>query len=969
MLVFPLSLRAQSLTSGSVTGTVVTDAGTGVPGALITLTASGAGASQQATTNGVGGFLFSVVSPGTYELRAEALGYHPLVARNLVVAGGERGSVVLRLTRGEPADPVIDTVSIAGSATSRHAGSAVRISARDTRALPHRSQDLASLAGLSTRFDASLGAQGLPGDMTLVYADGVPFYRAPFPGARGELIPDALFPRAAVSSVSALHVAPDIEWAGSGAGYVAVNTGSARSSDGVGVEAAWSGGPTWWSSELDVSGPDLLSLEGALDASVPIGDQGSRFEASGSVLRHQTPLAPRASESVSAQLLAMDPTLLTPLIEPAIETFGRYSGMLRADVRQSERTRIVVRGGGSYVQREFDGPGAASLAGAATPAEQSIDLSLGGGVLSAHSTGLTSEIRGGVSASLRDFDPSRPDMPSAYLTELGAVLGSLPGTESKSSRVDVVLTPTIHLTRGFGRLKFGAALRSSSHTMTHSAAELGDLAFADGDALLAGRGFGRFTTAPEESFTTLEAGIFAQYSATPAPGVRLVLGGRYDYERVSVDGLELNTDWLAASGLSNAEMPDSYDQLGAVAAFTWEPSPTAGTTVTIVGSLHHGDVDTRAFYEVFSRDTEATSAVFVGTGLDWLSPSPPAAAVARPTLTLLGPDARPPRSSDLSVGLSQRVGSTVTLLLAGSWRRTDFLLRRRDLNLPVVPGAMDPYGRSVYGALQQDGGLVTASGTDGRRFPAFADVWALDPDGWSEYRGVTIALEHAGEPVDFFASYTYAQTKDNWVGAASGAPDAALPPGLPATDNDWSEATSDFDAPHRLSAGAVARIGSASLAGTYTYRSGVPFTPRYRYGVDANGDGSLRNDVAWVPDAAELAAIEGSWPCLDDQAGGFAARNSCRGPKRHSLDTRLSVVLGSLGSQRASIFIDALNLLEGGGGVLDDALLLVDPAGTITTSPDGDTVTVPVVVNPGFGEILHPSSRGRMVRFGVRIGG
>jgi hypothetical protein len=61
--------------------------------------------------------------------------------------------------------------------------------------------------------------------------------------------------------------------------------------------------------------------------------------------------------------------------------------------------------------------------------------------------------------------------------------------------------------------------------------------------------------------------------------------------------------------------------------------------------------------------------------------------------------------------------------------------------------------------------------------------------------------------------------------------------------------------------------------------------------------------------------------------------------------------------------------VEPSGGVIDDALLLVDPTSAITTSPDGTTVTIPVTVNPEFGRVVYPSSRGRMLRLGVRIGG
>ena len=139
--------------------------------------------------------------------------------------------------------------------------------------------------------------------------------------------------------------------------------------------------------------------------------------------------------------------------------------------------------------------------------------------------------------------------------------------------------------------------------------------------------------------------------------------------------------------------------------------------------------------------------------------------------------------------------------------------------------------------------------------------------------------------------------------------------------------------------------------------------------VDANGDGSDRNDVAFVPDADQLGALANDWKCLSDQAGGFASRNSCRGPAVHSVNARLHVTFARVGGRRASLVLDGFNLVESSEGLVDNALHLIDPTGSITTSPDGATVTLPTEVNQGFGTVIYPSTRGRMLRIGVRIGG
>ena len=78
-------------------------------------------------------------------------------------------------------------------------------------------------------------------------------------------------------------------------------------------------------------------------------------------------------------------------------------------------------------------------------------------------------------------------------------------------------------------------------------------------------------------------------------------------------------------------------------------------------------------------------------------------------------------------------------------------------------------------------------------------------------KGFTAALEGSSSVFEFYGSYTYSETTDNWVGAASGSIGATLSPGLAETGEDtpdWSEGTSDFDIPHRLSIGTTVRFRS-----------------------------------------------------------------------------------------------------------------------------------------------------------------
>lgn len=955
------ALAAQSGAYATVTGTI-TSASTRQPvsGALVTLTPLGGGEAREVTTGASGTFSYSLVAPGSYELRAEAIGYRPVVARTLVVDAGDRGAVPIALTAAPPPVLTVDTVALGGAANGRWRAGGVRFGAQDLFGwLPHRFDDLGSIVALSSGADESLGLVGLPGTMTGLVADGVPLYRAAHPLARADLVADPMFPRSMLSGVTVQRSPADVALPGFGSGYVAMST---LAGTGAALEAAWSGDPLWSSDELDVDVPALTSIQGNATWSGAVSPS-SRLVVSGDAIRQDTPLAPRIGEPVSAGLAGLDPALIAELAAPSVETFSRYGGAARFDSRRSGDAQLFVRGGAALTRREVEGPGALGLAGASALPEESVDFSFAGGWTAQASDAWIYEIRLGVSGSDRDFEAADPARPFALLATPGSSFGDAPYGAAASSRFDVVALPATRWSMDRATVRLGLAARLSRHAITQGHAV--QTLFSDAPSLVAGQGFVQLFDAPEASFSTREIGAYAAYDVELRPGVSASLGIRIDQEMIPSSEVSLSTPWGQASGLRNDQYPSSFLQVGGSASLTWDPSLDRTTMVTVSASLQHGDVDPAALAQAFSQDGggAATSTWIAGSGIGWPA-GPLPAGTPRTTLTLLGPDTRPPRTASGSLGIQRRLPGGWSLHVSGDVRRTDFLMRRRDLNRPVVPQAEDPYGRQVFGTLAQDGALVTATAADARRFAGFNEVWALDPDGWSEYWGVTAALEYTRGATTMYASYTRSETTDNWIGGAEGLVDLRLPPGL-ADDEDWAEAASDYDVPDRVVAAATTSVSLVTLSAVYRFRSGRPFTPRYRAGVDANGDGSFRNDVAFVDDAL-VGAVPDLESCISSQLGAFAARNSCRGPTVHSLDARLRVRLGRLMGREASLVLDGLSLIESEDGAIDDALLLVDPSGTISSS--GGVVTIPLVANPDFGSVMYPSSRGRMLRVGLRIG-
>lgn len=967
------SLTAQSAITASVSGTVRDETGRMLARVVVTLRAVGAGADQETATDHTGAYAFPLAAPGTYEIRAEAIGFRPVVARTLELSGGDALDVPLTLGAATPPVVTVDTVALQGSTTTRLRPGGVRLDDGDINELPHRFEDLSSVVGLSTHFGPSLGSQGLPGSMTVLFADGLPVYRARHPLLREEDLANALFPRAFLAGVTALHNAPDIEWAGGAGGYANVSTLSSVSG-GVEIDGAWSGAPLWASDELDLTEtPGLTSYQASGRAAVDLKPDTTQLLLASEVLRHEAPRAPRLTQSMADALDGLDPGLLAALGSASVERVSRYSGLGRFYTQPSATSRLFFRGAVAHTERSFEGMGAQPTSHTNGPGGTSTDFSIASSFVSEFQPGLTLEFRGGVSGSSRVFEPTLEGLPSAYLVGSGIPLGEMPGGAAESSRTDAVFTPLARIDlEERGMLKLGLSGRASRFTMEAATWGAGDFLFSDPAALIEGRGFARTESLGTSTFTTREVGAFVGYDLTPAAGLDVSLGARFDVEMIPSEEPTLSTAWSGVALIRNDLYPSSFQQLGGRAAVSWDPSNDGRTRLYAVGTVQSGDVDPGHLFEVFGRDAGTDETSFAGGGVDWPEGTIPAGASELLTLGLFGPDTRPPRSFLGTVGVFKAIGAGLSVHVSGDFRRTDFLMRRRNLNLPEAPSARDASGRDVYGTLSKDGSMVTATGSDIRRFLRFGSVWALDPDGWSEHRALSAGLDYRSDLLDLHGSVTRSETIDNWIGASQGSPDAELSPRLPALVEGWDEARSDFDVPTRATASAVLRVPAlpgTSLSATWRYSSGRPFTPGYRRGVDANGDGSFENDVPFVPQPEALGALYEEWKCLRDQAGGFAIRNSCRGPARQEIDVRLRVGLGRVVGQQATLFVDALDLIESEDGLIDRALLLVDPDAPLVTEAGGTQVTVPLEINQGFGSVLLPTSRGRMLRIGMRIGG
>jgi hypothetical protein len=310
--------------------------------------------------------------------------------------------------------------------------------------------------------------------------------------------------------------------------------------------------------------------------------------------------------------------------------------------------------------------------------------------------------------------------------------------------------------------------------------------------------------------------------------------------------------------------------------------------------------------------------------------------------------------------------------MSGTYRTTNFLVRRSDLNLFTTPSAHDQHGRAIFGPLVKSGELIGVAQPN-RRFTDFDMVSALSADGWSHYWGITANLERpVTRNLGFFASYTYSNTKDNWLGGkTANGPQSELSPFPDDASDTWREGTSDFDLPHRIAAGIELRAAGPlqpHVTAIYKYRSGYPFTPGFREGVDVNGDGSGSNDPAFVDDdVAGMSEVLGAWDCLRTQVGRFAERNACRQSGVHSLNARLGLTLVRSAGTSAGVFVEGINLIQSSQAEPDRALYLIDRNAALVVNQATGLVTTPLVANTHFGMPLARFGTGRLLRIGLQV--
>jgi outer membrane receptor protein involved in Fe transport len=174
-------------------------------------------------------------------------------------------------------------------------------------------------------------------------------------------------------------------------------------------------------------------------------------------------------------------------------------------------------------------------------------------------------------------------------------------------------------------------------------------------------------------------------------------------------------------------------------------------------------------------------------------------------------------------------------------------------------------------------------------------------------------------------SYAYGQTRSVLDARSSQAASNWGNARTPGNPNDLPLARSDFDVGHRVSLAAsyifnLPRGFNVTTSMFYNGQSGRPYSVTYN-NTDVNLDSQSFNDLLWVPNSANDVVLRGGTAeqleafideddCLSDSRGRIVERNCGRQPFTNIVDVKFAVGLPAMRRARVELTMDVLNFLN-----------------------------------------------------------
>ena len=975
------SLRAQSLTNGGLRGIVLyASEGTAIPGVQVTLEGADGRAISYLEADGSGQFSVPLLAPGIYRVLAEQVGLQPVRYLGVTVVAGQTTVITFRLERRPPPITKVDEVQVTGASAGASLGRTVLNRwLRDGdrfRAGTDVSRGLTEVDGpRDAREGFALSSGGLNANATRLWVDGMPETLMRHPGAPGEPASAPLFQREGLTQVQILEMGFDTEWRGypgtTLAGYTMRGANDMRFRPyGTFSSSAFPADKT--SNPADSS---ASSIQIGASLSGPIIKDTAQFMLRLDYQQQRTPTAYPFEDAALRQSLpqvAQDTygVGLSSAVAPTVRAWTGFSSLGRLDWRINKHTASFRFGYANWTEDQpFLLDERSNLAGTQLKAN---DLS-GALAITTVWGSSANELRFGFVGTKREW--AGADLPATSLVAEGVAFGSSGGLPGKFDQQTFDVSDAFQFPLGRHRFKVGGVYNYTQYKQDYRYGFAGVYTFGSLDEFGLAQGTYFQTTGQPKAASDpgiTDGGLFIQDTWTASPEIALSLGVRWDGQSYPDGKIGYNQEWFDLTGRRNDYSPNS-DGFSPRVGLVWNVQNRGEWILQGGAGLYQGRLDPATYSEAVLYDGRTSVRRGVGSFQSW--PSLPDAELAPdmgPRLAYFNTTYKNPRSYKSGAGITRAFRGGMALHLLGTYQHADYLPRRVDLNRVPSELGTTQEGRPVYGTLIKQGGLLTPTPKSNRRFDDFDLVSEFSPTGFSDYYEFTTLLERRMDlGLSLALSYTYSKTRDNMVGGRSLDPADQLnpfPTGLEGSD--WTEGRSDFDAPHRAAVSAEYRMGKTmpiTVGARFRYRSGLPFTAGFQPGVDINGDGAGNNDPAFLDAGLNgLAAALSNGAC-GSAANVFAERNSCREKSAMGLDLHLSLALPvRAGGDRLAVTLDAFNIVSSDVGIVDRALLLVDPASSLATDGSGN-ITVPLVVNSNFGNIIGRRNDPRMIRIGVRM--
>jgi hypothetical protein len=401
---FATLATAQGLTNGSLRIHIADDSGRVVPGSDVTISETATGISRSARVGREGSLALLFLPAGEYEVHSERLGYRPQRVTGVPVRPGRHLDITIRMRAALPPVNEVDSVSLQSLAGGTLAGVRQVFPGPWLAHFPALKRDLTEVFRLSSQTGENLSIEGLPESSTGIVVDGSPMGGVRYPDFGLDAFRATAFSMSYFRSAELVTNDVDVEWQGSGGGYLSGHTRRGTRSLAMEGFGTWSGAPVASSDEFPGSPPDFMSGNAGLFISGPILRDTAHFALGVEAERLEWP-QPRAWEldeafdarvvSVARGTFALD---LESHTRPRVLRTDAGSAFARADWQIARRHRLEIRANAAVLPTILhdgsDAPAIATLEGA--------DFSAGAALTSQLGERTGYEVRLGAERTLRE---------------------------------------------------------------------------------------------------------------------------------------------------------------------------------------------------------------------------------------------------------------------------------------------------------------------------------------------------------------------------------------------------------------------------------------------------------------------------------------------------------------------------------------------------------------------------------------